>query len=117
MLVYICRGASKQFNPKLRESLIDIKKTCDTCEQLAKKHNRFRVTMPREDQVFNRTVGMYTMNIKSRSLLHVVDKDTKFSAATFLKSKISDNVWEAFVTCWVVKHMGFPDTAVLDQER
>lgn len=44
-----------------------------------------------------------------------MDKDKKFSAATFLMGEGSENVWEAFLTCWVETYIGFPDTVVLDQ--
>ena len=47
------------------------------------------------------------MWIANRATLHVVDLDTNFNAAIFLKTQISEGVWDAFVTCWASLYIGF----------
>lgn len=58
---------------------------------------------------------MNTMNLDKRSVLHIVDNDTKFGAATFLESESVVQVWAAFLTSWVESYVGFLDKVILDQ--
>lgn len=111
----IQKGAPKHNLPDLAKTLDHVRDTCDTCQRLAKEPSRFRVSMPSEDCVFNRTVGMDLMKINKKTVLHVVDKDTKFSAATFTKGESSENIWEAFLCSWVAPYIGYPDIVILDQ--
>lgn len=85
LLALINRSTNKHYKPGLRNDLNRIKKTCDTCQRLERNPTRFRVAMPTDNCVFNRTVGMDIMKLEQKSVLHVVDKDTKFSAARFFK--------------------------------
>lgn len=92
LLGLIPHGASDHITPELHGQLGHIRDTCDTCQKLASNPNRFRVSMPKTDCFFNRTVGMDIMQIDNQSLLHVVDKDTKLGAAAFLKGESSKKV-------------------------
>lgn len=49
----------------------------------------------------NRDVGVDSIKIASRHLLHVVDRGTKFRAATFLQRETIENVWESLLRCRV----------------
>lgn len=111
----IHRGAKEHAKPGLRKKLEHIRETCDTCQRLAKEPGRFRVAIPNEDCVFNRSVGMDLMKIEKRTVLHVVDRDTKFSAASFLDGETSKIVWETFLSIWVSTYTGYPDEVILDQ--
>lgn len=116
LLTFVRPGNNEHVTHQLREQLQHVKKTCDTCQRFAASSNRFRVSLPKEDCVFDRTVGMDIMKIDRRSVLHVVDKYTKFSAAKVLNGESSDKVCETFLSCWVAKYVEFPATVVLDQE-
>lgn len=47
-------------------------------------------------------------------VIDVVDLQTHFSSATFLKVQTTDDVWNAFITCWVSVYIGFPDRIRVD---
>lgn len=55
------------------------------------------------------------MKIHKRTVLHMVDKDTKFSVAIFLDNESSKGVWNAFLTEWVTTYIGYPEEVALDQ--
>lgn len=111
----IKKGALDHCNSELGKRLKNLRKTCDTCQRLAKEPSRFRVSLPSENVVFNRTIEKYLMKIDMKSVLHFVDKDTTFKAATCSEGERSRKVWEAFLSCWVATHVGYPDNMVLDQ--
>lgn len=49
------------------------------------------------------------------SVLHVVNKDTKFNVAVFMDGERREKVWEASHGSWVTMYVGYPDTVLLDQ--
>lgn len=57
---------------------------CDVCQKLSTAPDRFRVSIPNHSYIFNREVRLDLMNLDGRTVIHAVDKDTKFSAARFL---------------------------------
>lgn len=71
--------------------------------------------MPNKNCAFNRVVGIDIMKIANRSILHNVDSNIRFSAATFLQEETSEKVWESFLCCWVATFVCFPDEVILDQ--
>ena len=76
------------------KELQELTSSCDICQKPAKEPGRFRVSLPSEDIVFNRTVYMDIMYLDGKSVLHVVDKDTQFSAATFLSHGVTtEDAW------------------------
>lgn len=58
---------------------------------------------------------MDLMKFNKATVLLVVDKDTKFSAVTFIKGESSASIWEAFLCSWVVPYIGCPDVVTLDE--
>ncbi len=79
-------------------------------QRMAPKPSVFQVTMP--DKIFfNREIYLDLMWIEKRPhppVLHIVDRGTHFSAATFLKSESAVDLWNAFVTCWVSVYVASP---------
>ena len=58
---------------------------------------------------------MDIMFLEGKSVLHVVDRDTKFSAAVFLRSETTEETWETFMRIRISVYIGFPDTIDTDQ--
>jgi len=104
-----------QADPATRELLETITKSCQTCETFAIPPQRFRVSIPPSDIVFNRDVAMDVMWIDKKAALHIVDIETHFSAASFLKQQTVESVWDAFITCWASLYTGFPMKLRVDQ--
>lgn len=111
----INRGAQEHAKPGIRENLEKVHPTCETCQRLSIKPGRFRIAMPHDDYVFNRIAGLEITKFSNRSVLHMVDRDTKLSAATLLHDESSKNNLESFLCCWVATYMGYPDEVMLDQ--
>lgn len=92
--------------------------SCELCQRLAKEPSRFRVALPSDDIVFNRTVLLDIMYLDGKPLLHGKDKNTRFCAAEFLSSGgFTEDVWRASVRCWVIPYVGYSDSMHTDQER
>ena len=108
-------GVAERASPEVLRDLEKIENTCDLSQRLSHAPNRFRVSLPGKDVVSNRTVRMDTMFLERKSVLHVVDKDKKFSAAAFLRSETTEETWETFMRIWVSVYIGFPDTIATDQ--
>eukprot|EP00170_Pyropia_yezoensis_P001808 contig_7710_g1812 len=89
-----------------RALLTELTKHCDICQRLARQPGRFRVTLPPDDVVFNRTVLLDVMYLDRRPLLHIIDKVTLFSAACFLNGETVEAVWQAYLDSWVCRYIG-----------
>lgn len=102
-------------SPQVLKDLEKIEGACDVCQRLGHAPHRFRVAMPDENVVFNRTLCLDLMTIDGKQVLHIVDKNTKFSAASFLSSETADETWNTFMRIWACMYIGFPDVMETDQ--
>ena len=110
------RAQDPDATPETHKQLEEITNSCDICQRLAKEPGRFRVALPSEDIVFNRTVYMDLTKIDSTQCLHIVDKDTLFNAAVFLSSgETTDDVWNAYMRSWVIPYIGYSQKIHTDQ--
>ena len=98
-----------------RAQLAEVTATCQVCQRLARAPSRFRVALPTQDIVFNQTVLLDLMYLDGKPVLHVVDKDTLFSAATLLQGETVEAVWWAYTRSWVYAYAGHPEAMHTDQ--
>ena len=81
----------------------------------------FQVSLPQADIKFNNDIAMDLMWLqdgdKKRATLHVVDLQTGYSNAVFLNGQTVEDVWTAFLHCWVTTYLGYPSTLRVDQGR
>lgn len=110
----------KRADPKLvatdvYKDLEKIQSTCDVCQRESNAPHRFRVSLPNVNCVFNRVVSLDLMKLGKRTVLHIVDRDTKFGAACFLVHETTTAVWEAFLRTWVAPYVGYPECLAFDQ--
>lgn len=89
------RAGDPSLAPKTRAQLIEVTRRCDICQRLACQPGRFRVTMPPDEIMFNRTLLMDGMLLDQGPVLLVVDKYTTISAACFLKGETNEAIWAA----------------------
>lgn len=102
--------------PEIHKELLNISSSCDIFQRLSKEPGRFRVELPDEDIVFNRTVIMDLMSFESSNGLHIIDKDTLFSAAIFLSSgESAENIWNDYMKAWVLTYIGYYKRTNTDQ--
>lgn len=52
----------------------------------------------------------------NKPFLHMVDIETEFQNAIFIKDKISTNLCNDFFNCWARFYTTFPETIRLDRE-
>lgn len=74
--------------------------------------------MPNEDIFFNRHVLIDIMYLDSKSVLHIVDKDNMFSAASFLShDERTQHVWRADLKACKTPYLGYSKAIDTDQGR
>ena len=97
-------------------ALKEIQSKCEPCNVITRKQLSFQVGNIKEDDlIFNREISMDLFKIEKDYVLHVIDIDTHFSAAEFLKNGMSSNsVWDAFLKCWALVYAGMPDVMFCD---
>ncbi|CDF36767.1 unnamed protein product [Chondrus crispus] len=109
------RAEPDKTSPEVLRTLKRISSTCDLFQRRSRAPHRFRASLPDADVVFNRTLCLDLMYLENTPVLHVVDKDTKFSAAAFLGKETADATWNTFMNIWVCVYIGFPDAMATDQ--
>jgi hypothetical protein len=71
-----------------------------------------------EDIRFNRVILLDLMFLNTpsgaRPVLHVMYRDTRFHAASFLRSVSASDVWNALIQCWVHTYAGIPTSLLVD---
>jgi transposase InsO family protein len=71
-----------------------------------------------EDIRFNRVILLDLMYLTTptgtKPVLHVMDRDTRFHAASFLRSISASDVWNALIRCWVHTYAGIPTSLLVD---
>ena len=98
------------------KELKELTSSCDICQKLSKEAGCFRVSLPSEDIVFNRTVYMNIMYLYGKSVLHVVDKHTQFSAAAFLShGETTEDARHLYMTHWVIPYVVYSTEIHVDQ--
>jgi hypothetical protein len=92
----------------------DISKACSTCQRFTPKPLSFQASMPK-GIVFNRELAPDLMYLEKQLVIHVVDTQTHFSSALFLRRETVEMVWYAFLECWATLYPGYPDKIRTDQ--
>lgn len=89
--------------------------SCDVCQRISRAPGRFRVALPPDEIVFNRLVLIDLMFLDSRSVMHIVDRDTLFSAAAFTHGEKLEELWQLYLETWVQPYVGHPQIMHVDQ--
>jgi hypothetical protein len=93
--------------------LDEIQKFCHFCQSYDKAPQRFKFSI-KDDSHFNYEIIIDVVRINNRNVLHVIDADTSFQAAVFLKSVTARDTWDALCKCWINTYQGPPDHIVHD---
>lgn len=112
----IARSDPTKATPSIRKLIESISEACSTCQSFKSAPLRFNASMPKDNVVFNHTISIYLVWLDERPAVHVIDEQTRFWSAAFLKSKAANDIWNAFVACWVSTYIGFPSKIRSDQE-
>lgn len=82
MALINCR-APKHKTQQNRSAVSKVCSACDICNRNGSEPYRFRVSVPSDQCVFNRTIAIDLMFMNNRALIHCVDKEKNFKAAAF----------------------------------
>lgn len=115
LLALIKRSKLKHVDNKTKQMLDEISKSCSVCQTYSTNPQRFKVSLPNDEVTFNREVALDLMWVEGKAVLHVVDIDTHFNNAIFLKGQSVEDVWEVFLSCWSTVYLGNPDKLKVDQ--
>jgi hypothetical protein len=93
--------------------LEEIQKVCHHCQTHGDAPRRFKFTI-KDNMHFNYEIVIDVVRIGGKDVLHVIDSDTSFQAAVFLKSLSARDTWDALCKCWINTYQGPPDYIVHD---
>ncbi|CDF36780.1 unnamed protein product [Chondrus crispus] len=100
------RADNASTTPSDLKELERVASECDVCQRNVAAPSRFRTALPSDDVVLNRCVCMDIMFLEGKAVLHMVDKDTKFSAAAFLPKQTVDELWSTYLSHWILPYIG-----------
>eukprot|EP00171_Calliarthron_tuberculosum_P022791 IDg22791t1 len=110
----IKRAAPQHADTETRNLLASITRACETCTVFSAPPQRFRVSFPPSKISFNKNVAVDLMWLDHQAVLHVVDTETYFNAAAFIKHHTVESLWDSFVYCWAALYTGFPEKLKVD---
>ena len=99
----------------VRNAIQEIQERCQTCQELGRRPKRFKLTVGNDDSRFNHVVAVDIFYIDNSPVLHLVDEETHFNAATFLRNVSTKEVWRSLKRCWIHSYLGPPDFLRIDQ--
>ena len=106
-------------NQETKQVLDQIKQACDTCPRLGPTPIGFKAPFPTEDSVkFGEELPMDLMLLDEKTLLHIVDTATCFSAAASLDEDFDqsvEDIWLAFIQIWCTLYTDYPSRLRDDQ--
>lgn len=88
-------------------------KYCEHCQKHERSPGRFSFTI-KDDIEFNYNVIADILYIEGKSVLHLVDKATRFHAGRWLKDISTKHVWDQLRACWIDTYLGPPDIILAD---
>jgi hypothetical protein len=94
-------------------ALSEIKKVCHHCQLHDQAPRQFKFSI-KDETHFNYDVIMDVVYLGGKQTLHVIDSDTSFQAAVFLKSLSAKDTWDALCKCWINVYQGPPDFVTHD---
>ena len=109
------RARPEEATPQTLKTLKDISARCDPCQRIQHAPTRFRVTLGADELRFNERIMMDIMFIDGDAVLHIVDKATRFSAASYLPGNSTKTVWETILKCWASIYTGLPNRILTDR--
>lgn len=105
----------KKATQQVFELFGNVQNTFDACQRNVSTLHRLQVAVPYSNCLFNSKFGQYLMKICKRTILHIFDCETKFSASVWLTKEDSQHVRSAFLTHLICVYTGYPDMVIAEQ--
>lgn len=117
----IKKGFPEKCTPDVQKKLESISKDCLRCQEKSVPH-RFKVSLPNDEIMFNGVIALDLMWLdvgkrRKAPILHIVDTQTHFQNAVFLKGESARDVWDAFIEAWSTVYVGYPQTLKSDHGK
>jgi hypothetical protein len=110
------RSRPEDTSAETRALLKTITDTCHPCQLMARKPITFTVGSASDLYItFNREIALDIFYLRVRPALHIVDINTHFHAASFLRLVSTDDVWDVLLRNWANIYAGFPESILTDQ--
>jgi hypothetical protein len=112
------RARPQDASEETRALLKEITESCHLCQMMARKPITFSVGSAIDpDIILNREVALYIIYLNGRQVLHVVDMDMHFQAASYLKSVSTEYVWDSIIRNRKNTNAGFPESMLRTRDR
>ena len=102
------RASNEPLAEDVKPNLRKLANECKICRVNAAIPRRFKLTVGSDELRFNNRIYVDTMFIEGRPVIHIVDESTHFSAAAFLRSQSTSDIWKAILSLWTHTYMGPP---------
>lgn len=110
---FLMRATPDELDADTRRILDELTARCRGCQRTARAPVRFRVSLPDDNFAFNREVIVDLFTISGRTVLSIVDRDTRFVVCKFMPSNTdvkAQDVWRVLQEAWALTYLGWPDT-------
>lgn len=95
----IAHADPSKANPSTRRLIEEISAACHNRKTYQSSPLRFKAAIPADRNIFNQVLSIDLLWLQERPALHIIDEQTGFRSAAFLKSKSASSIWDAFIAC------------------
>ena len=107
MLTRFLKG-SKNFNPKVKEILLEVINECLTCKTMRKTPDRPKVALTKASQPNEiLSIDLKEMRVENIYILFITDKCTRYTRGQVIQSKQPQEVIKAIETNWILRGPGW----------
>ena len=90
----LLKSRPEETKPETKEILEDLTKRCEPCQTMYRGPTRFRVSFGAGEAKFKERILLDMMYMGKIPVLRIIDEGTYFSAAAFLRSSSSEEIWK-----------------------
>lgn len=103
----IARADTTKPNSSIQHLFEEITSACLKFQPYKSAPLRFKVSIPNDKILFNQMLSIDLLWLYERPVLRIIDEETGFRNASFLRSKSADDIYNAFLGCWVSIYVVF----------
>lgn len=111
---FITRTCPGKIIYKTRRQLEAMQKACRACKKYSSAPRVFTARISHDGIWFNSEIIVDLFYFAEEAAVSVVNRETKFQAAMFLKVESAGSVWQVIIQCWILVFVGPPDSILHD---
>lgn len=109
------RASDNNVPTSTRKAKAAIEKYCETCRLNDTAPRCFNLTMGSDNLKFIHYLQVDTMFLRGKPVVHMIDQATHYTAAFFLRTQCSTDIWKEIRELWIQVYEGPPDYLLVDQ--